>query len=383
MLAVPILTPINAKDKILLAGSPINFNLRNLAQTNLIQKVEVNIYIWKGLQTADRPLTPQIVYLNLKKISKDDSYIAIEISSEVKSFITASNLNLNNPQYSYNLVSNATTVGEGVYVHIVYKVDAETDVQMPTYFATSGYRLNSEKKGVQYTDFIDAETYRKFAKSIYYSKSSFNFTTVVATSQSNSGTNGIIKTEQVIPIEIGSQTGVSCMIAYINRLGLWDTFTPFGKVTDTLSGKNETVNLAFRNPLGINTEIHHLQTQNVVSASTKYSINTGLLDERNNYQILELLFSPKRYLIFFGDPTFTQITVGLTVDNTIISVDSILINVSQETITIDDIGLYSTFRQIPIKMNTDSILKKTRLNDKSSISYTLEIEEVNNYISNI
>ena len=47
------------------------------------------------------------------------------------------------------------------------------------------------------------------------------------------------------------------------------------------------------------------------------------------------------------------------------------------------VGFYSNFVQIPVKITPSSFLVKTRLNDKSSISYTIELEETNNFINNI
>ena len=126
----PILTNIDSKAKIFLAQSPIHFNFQNEALDASIQKVTVEVYLWRGSQLADLPTTPSIVFNNIPKISPDDNYIAIEIHNEVRAFITSSNLNKNNPQWAYNTTTKATTAGEGVYFHIVYKVDSESVVTL-------------------------------------------------------------------------------------------------------------------------------------------------------------------------------------------------------------------------------------------------------------
>lgn len=382
-LATPILTNISTKDKFFFAESPIHFNFQNLASDSNIQQVTVEVYIWRGFQTADLPAVPNLVFNNVQKVSPSDNYIALSFHNEIKAFITSSNLNKNNPQWAYNTTQKATTAGEGVYFHIVFKVDNETPRQLGTFFATTGYRYSFEQKGGYYSGFEDVETFRKYAKSINYDKSTFNLSTIAATSQSGSGTNGMILQQDIIPTTRNLQTGVPCLIAYVNRLGLWDTFTPFGKFVEVSPIKRDEYSSSFRNPLQVNSQIQHLKQNGAPKGLRKFQINTGLLDEKNNYQVREMLQSSKLYLVVFGDEVFQAAQTGITVDSTIVTVDNTTITVDSETVTAQNIGFYSKFTQIPIKNNTQEFTKKTRLNDKSSISYTLEFEEVNNFINDI
>jgi len=101
-LATPVLTNIDSKAKIFFAESPIHFNFQNDATDASIQKITVEVYIWRGFQTADLPTTPAVIFNNIKKISPHDNYIAIELHNEIKAYITSSNLNKNNPQGAYN-----------------------------------------------------------------------------------------------------------------------------------------------------------------------------------------------------------------------------------------------------------------------------------------
>lgn len=383
-LATPILTNIDSKAKIFFAESPIHFNFQNQLTDSSIQKVTVEVYIWRGFQTADLPVTPTVVFNNIKKISPHDNYIAIELHNEIKAFITSSNLNKNNPQWAYNTTEKATTAGEGVYFHIVYKVDSESVKQLGTYFATTGYRYSFEQKGGMYTTFTDSETFRRYAKNIRYDNCTINLTTVAATSQSGTGVNGMINQVDVTPALRETQTGVPCLIAYVNRLGLWDTFTPFGKFVESIETKRDEYSNSFRNPLNVNSQIQHLQQTGSAKGVRKFQINTGLLDERNNYQIREIIQSSKVYLVIFdGSRIFTSVTIGLTVDSTQVTADNTTITADATTVTINDLGNYSSFTQIPVKNLTKDFVKKTKLNDKSSISYTLEFEEVNNFINDI
>jgi hypothetical protein len=382
-LATPTLTNISTKAQIYLAESPIHFNFQNELADARIASVTIEVYIWRGFQTTDLPVTPRLVFNNVKKVSPADKYIAIELHNEIKAFITSSNLNKNNPQYAYNTTSGATTAGEGVYFHIVYKVDTESVKQLGSFFATSGYRYSFEQLGGPYTSYNDVETARKFAKSINYDKFTINLTTVASTSQSGSGANGLILQQTVAPATRLQQTGVTCKLAYLNRLGLWDTFTPFGKFVTQEPIKRDEFASTYRNPLQINSQIQHLKQNGSPTGFRKFAINTGLIDESNNYQIRELKSSSKIYLIIFGNDVFTDVQAGITVDSTSVTVDNTAITVDSDVVTLADIGFYSKFTQIPVRVVGNDFTIKTRLNEKSSISYALEFEETNNFINNI
>ncbi len=382
-LATPTLTDISTKGQIFFAQSPIHFNFENDLADATIAKVTVEVYIWRGFQTADLPATPNVVFNNVPKISQGDKYITIALHNEIKAFITSSNLNKNNPQWAYNTTEAPTTAGQGIYFHIVYKVDTDAVKQLGTFFATSGYRYSFEQKGGYYTTFDDVETLRKYANSQQYDKNTFNFATVAASSQSGSGTNGMITQVSVFPAGRKIQTGVKCQIAYVNRLGLWDTFTPFGKFVESIDTKRDEFASSFRNPLQVNSQIQHLKQSGAPKGRRKFQINTGLIEENNNYQISEILQSGKIYLVIFGEELFTTTQTGITVDSTTVTVDNTTITVDSATVTAADLGFYSKFTQIPVTNSMTNFLKKTRLNDKSSISYTLELEETNNFINDI
>lgn len=382
MIEAPILQNIDSKAKIFFAESPIHFDITNELGNSDIQNALIEVYIWRGFQLADLPNSPRLIF-NINKISPNDKYISISLHNEIKAYITSSNLNKNNPQWAYNTTTKATTAGEGVYFHIVYKVDLEAPKQLGTYFATSGYRYSFEQKGGYYNGYDDVETFRKYSKSINYDKSTFNLTTLVADSYSGTGVNGMINQETIEPSIRNTQTGVTCLIAYINRLGLWDTFTPFGKFTESIDTKRDEFSSSYRNPLNVNSQLQHLKQNGAPIGVRKFTINTGLLDEKNNYQVREILQSSKLYLVIFGDDVFQSLQTGITVDSTVVTVDNTTITVDSDVVTEDNLGFYSKFTQIPIKNAATNFLKRTKLNDKSSISYTLEFEETNNFINSI
>jgi hypothetical protein len=382
-LATPTLTNINDKSLIYFSQSPIHFDLVNELGDSSISLVTVEVYVWRGFQQADLPAAPSITFNNIKKISPGDKYIAIELHNEIKAFITASNLNKNNPQWSYNTTGLPATAGQGVYFHIVYKVDTESVKQLGTFFATGGYRYSFEQKFGPYATYNDVETLRKYAFGIKYDRNTINRTTQVATSQSGSGTNGMITQQLLNPTNRKLQTGVKCLIAYLNRVGVWDTFTPFGKFSESIDTKRDEFSSSFRNPLYVNSQIQHLKQSGAPMGKRKFQINTGLLDENNNYQVREILQSGKIYLVVFGEEVYLNEQTGITVDSTVVTVDNTTITVDSDVVTAADLGFYSNYEQIPVTNSMTNFLKKTSLNDKSSISYSLEFEETNNFINNI
>ena len=383
MLTAPLLTNIDSQAKVFFARTPIHFNIQNLAKNEAIERITVDVYIWRGFQNSV-PSSPSVVFSGIKKITPSDNYIAIEIHNEIKAFIVASNLNQNNPQWAYNPTTPSTTSGEGCYFHIVYKVDNEADRQLGTFFATTGYRYNFEKKGGDYLTFVSPETERRYAKGIVYDTHSINLATTVATSYSgsNAGSPMIIK-QEVNPAKRELQSGVSCLIAYIDRLGKWDTFTPFGKFVETVEFKRGENELSFRNPLSVNSQIRHSSVATISSATRKFNINTGLLSEKNNYQVREILQSSKIYLVVFGGNVYSNTDIGFTADNAIVTADNTSITADAITITVADLGKFSTYIQIPVRCTTNNFVTKTKLNNKSSISYEIELEESSNFISNI
>lgn len=376
MLSRPNFTLINNRNQIFFSRTPMYFKFQNLAQDRNFTKLDVEVNIWRGSQPDVADL-PELRYLNLKKVSPQDNYIEIEIANEINSYIVSGNFNKSNPQLAYNSTEIVTTANEGVFFQIVYKFDSEPDVDLGTCFATTGYKLSNDKTEFGYKDFKDIVDFKKYAKGIKYFESSINLnnTDIEATS-----TASMINKTELTNIVRENQTGVKCLIAYVNSLGYWDYFTPFGKVTEKLNAKTEKQNLSFRNMYNFNASIEHLQSKKVTDTSKLFTINTGLIEQQNNYQIEQLLLSQKTYLIIFEDEVFSDLDVTYTVDSTIISVDNTNILVSEDTVQLGDIGFYKKFQQIPVTLKTDDFVLKTQLNDKSSISYNLEFETANDYL---
>ena len=96
-----------------------------------------------------------------------------------------------------------------------------------------------------------------------------------------------------------------------------------------------------------------------------------------------VIYLPMLYLLEFTWETYTIIHEGLTVDTTEVTVDDTTYTVDNDTVTTEDIGYFSTFKQIPVTCQTDSFTKKTRLNDKQKINYDLNFESTTGRINNL
>ena len=134
---------------------------------------------------------------------------------------------------------------------------------------------------------------------------------------------------------------------------MFDYFTPSGKVVVETKGEVEKYTRTFRNPqLFVNSTTHQIKQFNP-RVITTYNINTGLISEAQGQYIEEILYSPMVYLIEF------------------------------KKYPLSGSRFYNNYRTIPVIVSDKNFTRKTRLNDKSKISYTLKFEETTNKIRNI
>ncbi len=114
-----------------------------------------------------------------------------------------------------------------------------------------------------------------------------------------------------------------------------------------------------------------------------YSINTGALSEDMNSTIEQIIYSPKIYLIKFKGDRQTTNTIGITIDNTYITVDDTTITIDSATVTQNGNGFFKTHQQIPVTVTDTDFGRKTRMNDKNAIDYTINFEETTSKILNV
>ena len=377
-------TTISTEGQIYLTGSPINLRLRNLNSDNTIASVVCELYIWSG--SLDTPPSIASYTLVASKVSSEDDYINFQISEIVRSHI-------NLTRFAWVSGNDAPNIaGEGVFFQFKYQVTnstavVESFVESSSKFATLGYRYDVEQvgdiagstTGQPYLGLVPINYSRNYTNRINYYKRYFDFTLSVALCTSEN-----IITNTVNPVVVcKEQLGDKFLIAYINRIGLWDYFTTYGKAVKSIAIDSNTNPRLYRNPNSINNSVNHSKSRIINTSDQVFTINTGGLTEDMTEQVEEVIYSPLVYLIEFTGAIYNTASAGTTVDSTTITVDSTLFTVDGDAITTADIGYYSTNTQMPVTCNNTSFTKKTRLNDKAKINYDLIMEVTMGRINNL
>jgi len=376
-LPVDARTAIDGESKIKLINSPLFIRENATEQT---KSVTVNIYIWDGEQ--DRTINQPTVILKKDKVSKSDNYISLEISDIVRPFIK--------PRFAYNRAAAPAVTNQGVFLQaqiININFDAsQTTRYTNTFFCTLGYRWNYEQNliednGVQNYGasgfVIPVEKWFNPKISNYFNQT-FNFTRTVEQGSTKNMVNYIAVTPTKLRCTLDP-----CLIVFINKLGLWESFTPHGKKTASVKVNRTVSNISHRDPSQIDNTYKHSKQITAIDAEQSYLINTGALDENMTSIVEELIYSPIVYLINFKGDLETVTTVGITIDNAVLSIDNNDITIDSQTITENALGYFKTHQQIPVVITDEDFTRKTRLNDKIAIDYNLKLAETNNKINNI
>ena len=397
-MAIPITLPIgdrtiiNSADKINFCNSPIHLRLQNAAKDASILSVAVYLWIWNGSQ--NKALGKPNFILTKNKVSVYDNYINIQIADQVKSYLE-NPLNAPNtfqPTYAFNEVAPPAITGLGVFYQIVTDITSTAGTirsNYPTNFATLGYRWNYEQNAATGNNGISANGSLGFLGAVTkwynpkihnYFNQSFNLLNTVALATSGN----MITTTLITPPAAFSRCALDpSLIVFLNKLGLWETFTPHGKFTASGSISSETTNRSFRDPSNVDNSYSHSKQRGALDVTQSYLINTGSLTEDMVETIEQIIYSSKVYLIRFKGDIQSAINLGVTVDSTLITVDSLNVTVDSDTVGAEDLGFYKTFQQIPVTIKDSDFLRKTRINDKNKIDFNIMLEETNNKINNI
>ena len=377
-------TTITTEDQIYLAGSPINLRIRNLANSSTIQSVQCELYVWSG--NLNTPPALASYTLVADKVSANDNYINFQIAEILASHINAT-------KFAWASGDNAPSIaGEGVFFQYKYQVTSatvEAPIESVTNFATMGYRLDYEQVGEvalstnkqPYLGLLPINYSRYYTDRVKYFKREFDFTKTLGECTSEN----IIKSTVIAPAssQLKCQLGDKYLVPYINRLGLWDYYTSYGKAVKSVKLGSSTNPRLYRNPNSINNSVNHSKSRQIESSDQQYILNSGDLQESMTDQIEEVIYSPLVYLIEFTGELFTVASEGLTVDSTLVTVDSTLYTVDNDTITSGDVGYFSNYKQIPVVCSTESFMKRTRLNDKGKINYDLQFDVTMGRINNL
>ena len=381
-LSVGARTPIDGADFISFVNSPINIDFYNTDFDATIQKVTLYLWIWQG--TQNRTLGSPNYILKKDKVSASDKRITLEISSLIKTTL--------NPIFVYNELTPPAIAGQATFYQWQVEVESEEVIEQSTgntYLATLGYKWDYEQtyfasnNGVaRYGSFgFQMPVNLKFNPRIHdYQTQDFDFTRSVATATTD---NLIIKTP-ITPTDAQEQcTRDSTLIVYLDKRGLFEMFTPHGKVIIDSKIENQITNKSYRSPNGVDNWFNPSKVKNSIDATQSFTINTGNLLEGDGQVIEEILLSPLVYLIRFKGDVNAVTTVGITIDDTFITIDDTVVTIDSVTVTDEKIGQFSIHQQIPVVVTDSTFLRKTRLNDKVEINYTIKMETTTNKILDI
>jgi len=377
-LPLEIRTPIDNESKILFVNDSVFVREPATLET---KSILIDLFIWDGLQNKviNQP-TGEGLFKN--KVSQKDEYIHVELSQNIKPFIK--------PKFGYNRAAPAAITNQGVFLQaritLINFDGSQTSRYTNTFFCTLGYRWNYEQNlignnGVQNygaSGFIVPVEKWFNPKINNYFDQTFNFTRTVA----EATTANIINYIPLTPTKLRC-TLDPCLIVFINKLGLWETFTPHGKKTASVKVNRTINNISHRDPSQVANPFTHSKQITSIDAEQSYVINTGSLDENMTSIIEELIYSPIVYLINFKGDFELVTTVGITIDNAVVSIDNTNISIDSQSITAEAIGFFKTHQQIPVVITDEDFTRKTRLNDRIAIDYNIKLDETNNKINNI
>lgn len=385
---LPVLdrTLIYAEEQITFVNSPVHLRLQNAAKDSTIESVFVYLWIWNGDQ--DKSLNSPLRTLFKKKISASDTYINFQIADYIKAFIEnpENAPNTNQPNFAYNEASAPAITGLGVFWQIVTDITSSGITVRNNYetnFATLGYRWSYEQNSVGNnglssggsTGFLQSSERWYNSRIKNYISQSFKLDNTIAAATAGN----MIITTAVDPSSVWERCSTeSSLVVYINKLGLWEMFTPHGKITVPATIESETQNKAYRDPSQIDNTYTHSKLRSSPDISQEYIINTGSLTESMINQVEQIIYSPKVYLILFNGDVQEVTTIGITIDDTFVTVDDTNITIDSATITEEFLGSLKSYQQIPVIPMDKSFVRKTRINDKNKIEYNLKFSETTN-----
>jgi len=384
-------TDINTPEQITFCGSPIHLRLQNDDQDNTIENAVVYLWIWNGNQ--NKALGSPNITLQSKKVSVSDTYINFEIADLIRSYLVSPDNapNTNQPTFVYNELDMPVITGQGVFWQIIADITSTSGTvryNFNTSYATLGYRWNYEQNAITNNilapnkSIVHADTPERWynSKIHHYITQSFDLTKTVATATS---ANMILISEVTPPDAFKRCTKDPYLIVFLNKLGLWDMFTPHGKVAVSSKIESETSLRSYRDPSMVDNSYVHSKLKSKPDVTQSYTINTGMIAESGDQLIEEIIYSPKVYLIKFkGDVNLTT-TIGITIDNNYVTLDSLTTTIDGLSVTSEALSKYKTHQQIPVIVTDTDFIRKTRLNDRVNIDYNIKFEETTNKILDI
>ncbi|MCP4634243.1 MAG: hypothetical protein GY855_15060 [candidate division Zixibacteria bacterium] len=379
-------TDINDAAQITFANSPIHLRLQNAAKDATIEQAYVYLWVWNGAQ--NKVLGDPNRTLFKKSVSASDPYINFQIADYIKAFIEnpTNAPNTNQPNFAYNQATDPAITGMGVFWQVIFDITSNGSTvrtNSGTNFATLGYRWNYEQNLIANnglsvggsTGFIQSNDRWYNDKIHHYISQSYKLDNLVA----DATVGNMITTQIVTPPAAWKRCSRdSSLIVYLDKLGLWDMFTPHGKIVASSDVDASKQRRAYRDPSQIDNTYTHSTLKANPDIAQGYVINSGSLTETMISQIEEVIYSPKIYLILFKGDVHEGSTVGITIDDTNVTIDDTNITIDSATVPLELEGQFKSFQQIPVISKDRKFTRKTRVNDKNKIDYNFNFEETNN-----
>ena len=378
---------IATPEQVTFCNSPIHIEVQHPD----IQSAEVLLWVWNG--ELNQTLGNANFRFKKDKVSVNDTYVAFELSEYIRSILVAppNAPNTSQPVFAYNELTAPTITGQAVFWQIQTIAITSTGNILTNYqtnVATLGYKYDSENTLFAPID-ITAGGSLGFSvtRNKYYHPKIHNYISqafdLTKTLEECTTANVIAVTNVTPPAEWKRCSLEPILIAYLNKIGLFELFTTHGKVTIGQKMESETAPRLYRRPSQVDSAIMHSKVKDNFKVTETFTINTGALKEEMAEQVEEILTSPKVYLIRFKGDLQTVVTEGVTIDNTYITIDSLNTTIDGLSVETSDLGFFKTHLQIPVIVTASDYTRKTRLNDKKDIDFNLTFEATTNKLLDI
>ena len=338
-------------------NSPIHIFASGLAGQETHSKI--NLWIWNGTYNSQNLLDPSVVLFKKNydgipnQVGESPATNALyEVSEYIKSFIkngldmnpitgTLSTANYVNAVYykyeelGYIIGDNPSTVpddSKSTYIK-----------SSPLYIAHSGYQFDYESTLYTNQEMLSygfPVTYNNafLAKRNYVTDLKYFTGQYVYPSAISSPTpQDYISYLPFVPVNTQC-VKEKMYIKFINKSGLYELFTPVGKITVNNTIQRDSYERTYYNVSMFHTNKQHLVSQYNINSKQNWSVNTGNITEESSQKVEELLYSPEVKLFTFDKN--------------------------------------NNYVEYPVVVSDTNFTRKTKINDKAVINYIIIFQSV-------
>lgn len=340
MLNIP--SPMTSEDQIIPVGSPHYIQTETLILTPYDQ-ARLKLWVWTGNINNASDKDPNYTLIK-DKVSSRDNNVVFEISEFIKPFIK--------PQFTKagsHIGETAWFYYEVEYIRVLGGVPKTIQTtESLLYLATLGWSWNYEDQApVQGQALADGTYDIKFgidnltSRDLYTYVPNFTYSYTKVDNIGAEFNSEVVKRITYDPVEYNCARE-PFVITFLNKTGFFEQLTTTGKVEVSNEISKDIYRVTRRNPRTFVNRQDHSQKMNNLSSVQTFRINTGRLEPILANKIEEIYSSP---LVYITDVN-TAITTAVIIDS-------------------------------------QSLVRKTQINDKNKISYVLAFKETTNKIRSI